>query len=193
MGSLMKRKSTVQSTHDQEERKHIKHIKKSEQMMMVIIGWVIILRLSLLLSFATLFLLLRAHFPLVLQDFYDFAPLSCPLFDLTEFSGSSLSLLISKSLAAPFKRQTCHLHPDYHISESWAKPNPKSDLETPISYQCLMSRLVWKALFHLQFLHYLFCLYFHYLWLTYKSIEIPHERLNLRITLSFSKYWQLFF
>lgn len=101
---------------------------------MVIISWVKILRLQflkLLCFFASLFLLLRAHFPPILQDFYDFVPLPCPFFDLIEFSVSSLPLLIPKSLAAPFKHQTCQSQPDCHISEPWAEPNPKSDLKPP--------------------------------------------------------------
>lgn len=43
-----------------------------------------------------------------------------------------LSLLISKSLAAPFRHQTWPSQPDYHISRSWAKPKPKSDLKPPL-------------------------------------------------------------
>lgn len=149
---------------------------------MVFISWVIILWLSLLCFSASLFLLLRAHFPPILQDFYDFVPLSCPFFDLTEFSVFSLPLLIPKSLAAPFKRQTCQSQPDCHISEPWAKPNPKSDLKPHFIHwfhaQTGLESFVPSAV------PLLFVLFeFHYLWLTYKSIEVPCEIFNLRIIL----------
>lgn len=110
----------------------------------------------------------------------------------------SNGILCIFSISANFQISCCTFQtPDLLVSawlphfRAMSKTKPKKWFETPISYQSLAQTGLES--FVPSVVPLFFAMFeFHYLWLTYKSIEIPHESFYLRIINAFNKYWEWF-